>query len=307
MGAAKPALAVNIAPSIVSIGEVLWDLLPSGPVLGGAPANLACHAAGLGGRATLVSCVGDDDLGRRAMDAIRERGVDVSAVGIDPRSPTGTVNVTLDAEGNPQFDIRREVAWDRIDASPAAMSAVRRADAVCFGTLAQRDRTSRDSIQTLVRLARPQTVRLLDINLRPPYCAPEILEASLELASALKLNETELPVLARQFGLGDGIEETVAALAARFGLDPVILTLGAEGSRILHRGAWTVVPGRRVDRIADTVGAGDAYTAAFLIGMLRGRSTEEAARLATEVAAFVCTQHGATPEIPEPLRQAALG
>lgn len=285
---------------VVSIGEVLWDLLPSGAQLGGAPANLAAHAAGLGASAALISRVGADDLGTQARAQLAARGVDVSAVSTDPTAPTGTVGVDLDASGQPRFTIHQPAAWDFLQASPEAMATVSGAHALCFGTLAQRHPIARDALRTLVSAAGSSPLILCDVNLRAPFCDPEVIEWSLRAAGIVKLNETELPFLADRLSLGADTDSQVRGLAEAFALDTVILTLGANGCRVWHREIWSAEPGRSV-AVKDTVGAGDSFTAAFLMGQLRAWPMPDILRRATEIAAYVCTQAGAIPELPEKL------
>ena len=288
------------APSrMVSIGELLWDLLPQGPQLGGAPANVACHAAALGAHAAVISRVGPDPLGQRALEMLRARGLDTRAIEVDALAPTGTVHVEVDPSGHPRFDIVRDVAWDRLEASEVALGLVAGADAVCFGTLAQRTPSAQAAVVRLLRSARPGTLRVLDINLRPPFHQDGVIESSLRSADVLKLNEDELPVLARQFQLQGGPEEQVRGLATRFGLQAVALTLGARGACLLPSpgGPWLAMPGRSVE-VLDAVGAGDAFTAVLILGLLGGWSPTDILRRAIDVAAFVCTQPGATPVLP---------
>ncbi len=286
--------------NIVCIGEVLWDLLPEGPQLGGAPSNLACHVAGLGGRATLISRVGDDDLGRRALSILSGKGVDVSRVVVDSAAPTGTVGVTLEGQGQPKFTIHERVAWDRLTADGTGREAVGRADAVCFGSLAQRTPEARAAVQALVGGVSSGAVVVCDINLRAPFYDKATLERSMELATVLKLNDGELGVLGGFFGLGGSQEAQAEGLARRFGLEAVLLTLGAEGSRLWTGGRWFVEPGRQVS-VRDTIGAGDSFTAAYLVGRLKGWDPAATLHHAAGIAAYVCTQAGATPDLPPDL------
>lgn len=290
------------APVVLSIGEVLWDFLPGGPQLGGAPANFVVHAHALGAEGLLVSRVGDDDLGRDARRRLSERGVDLTGVGVDTSLPTGRVTVEVAADGQPRFTIQEQVAWDAIAAGPDVLASAARADVVCFGSLAQRDARSRAAIRACTGAVRPGTLRVFDINLRAPFHSADVVEASLGMADVLKLNETELPVLAGWFGLRGGPEEQLETLARRFGLRAVALTLGAAGSRLLRDGEWHFEPGREVS-VVDAVGAGDSYTAALVLGLLRGWPTSEILRRATDIAAFVCTRAGATPELLSALRE----
>lgn len=284
-------------PNVVSLGEVLWDLLPTGPQLGGAPANFACHIQALGASASIVSRVGRDQLGDKALRLLQARGLDLTCLLRDPESPTGTVSVDVGVEGQPCFQIAEHVAWDAITVTDSALELARRADAICFGSLAQRSPQAGRAIRQLVAASRPAALRVFDINLRPPFHEADTIEGSLRLANVLKLNEAELPVVAAQFGLRGSAEEQIEALAGQFGLDVVALTLGAAGSRLYRAGRWATEAGRTVS-VTDAVGAGDSYTAALVLGLLLDWPTAELLARATEVAAHVCTQAGATPELP---------
>jgi fructokinase len=281
---------------IVSIGEVLWDLFPDGARLGGAPANFACHCQSLGARVSLVSAVGRDALGDEAWRRLSERGVDVSCVRRLEDRPTGTVEVDVDPWGKPVFRIREGVAWDALDAGTEAKGLVQAAQAVCFGTLAQRTETGRRAVHELVATASEGALRVCDINLRKPFVSADVIRESLGMADVLKLNEDELPELAAQFGLEGTAEDQVRVLAERFGLRVVVLTLGELGSCLLREGEWSREPARAV-RVVDTVGAGDAFTAVLVMGLLKGWPTPRLLQCATEVAAYVCTQAGATPDL----------
>lgn len=254
-------------PRIVSLGEVLWDPLPSGAQLGGAPGNFACHCRALGDEAALISCVGVDHLGDEALRHLSARGVDVSQLARTDRFPTGTVMVEVAADGQPKFTIRERIAWDQLAATEPALRLVSAADVVCFGSLVQRTHAARDALRELVQAAPPSALRVCDINLRAPFCSPEVIVGSLELANVLRLNETELPVLAAQFTLHGSAEEQLDRLAEQFGLHTVALTLGAAGSRVRRKGTWTSEPGRAV-KVMDAVGAGDANTAALVMALL---------------------------------------
>jgi fructokinase len=288
---------------LVAIGEVLFDLLPSGRQLGGAPANFACHAHALGADARLVTRVGADALGREVRERLRRLGLPTDTVAVDAGTTTGTVSVELDTGGQPRFTIHEDVAWDRLTADAAALAAVAEADAVCFGSLAQRSEPARHAVRTLVTATRPDALRIFDVNLRPPLVRRDVLEGSLALANVLKLNDQELPVLAELFGLPGGVEESVAELARRYRLSLVALTRGGCGSLLFAGGQWSDHPGLPA-AVCDTVGAGDSFTAALAVGFLAGWPLDAINRRANEVAAFVCTQPGATPALPEALRSA---
>lgn len=286
-----------MAPRCVGLGEVLWDLLPSGRQLGGAPANFAYHAAALGAEARVVSRVGQDEPGRALLARLRELGLPGDAIAVDPAAPTGTVSVAMEAGGHPRYTIHEGVAWDRLEAGPAGLAAVAGADAVCFGSLAQRTPGARAALAALLEATPAAALRIFDVNLRQHYHSAEVIRASLARANVLKVNETELPVLVAQLGLPAGERAALAALAAAHGLRAVIHTRGERGSLALVDGGWAEHPGVRVE-VADTVGAGDAFTAAFALGLLRAWAPATILERATEVAAFVCTRRGATPELP---------
>lgn len=287
---------------IVGIGEVLWDLLPTGPQLGGAPANFAYHARALGAEASLVTRVGKDRLGVDILARLKVWGIAEEPVQVDEEKPTGTVKVALSEDGVPTFTIHEDVAWDRLTARPEALAVIRAADAVCFGSLAQRGEPSRGTIQRLVDLVGPESLRIFDINLRQKFYSPEVIETSLNLANVLKLNDAELPILASMFGLSGVAREQVKGLADRFNLAVVALTRGAEGSLLYQAGRWSDVGAVPV-QVVDTVGAGDAFTAGLTIGLLQGRALEEIHALAGEVARFVCSRPGATPPLPKEISE----
>ncbi len=286
---------------ILAVGEVLWDLLPGGKQLGGAPANFAYHCRALGADARIVTRIGDDDLGREVLERFRALGLPTDTVEVDPDAPTGTVGVEVDAAGQPRYTIHEGVAWDRIEAGPAAMAHAAEADAVCFGSLAQRAEKSREAIARIVAATRPDALRILDVNLRPPFVDRGVIERSLGLANVLKLNDQELVVLGEMFGVSGPVEASVEALADRFGLRLVAVTRGSAGSLLFAEGRWSDNPGEAVE-VVDAVGAGDAFTAAMTLGVLAGRPLDEINRRADAVAAFVCTRPGGTPALPESLR-----
>jgi fructokinase len=287
--------------TILAAGEVLWDLLPAGKQFGGAPANFARHCHSLGADARLISRVGPDELGREVLDRLRFLGLPTETVQVDPWAPTGTVDVTIGADGQPHYTIREGVAWDRIEADATALAIASRADTVCFGSLAQRSEPSRGSIRALVAAARPGSLRILDVNLRPPFVDRGIIADSLELANVLKLNDQELPELAGMFGLSPDPPEAIEGLAHLFGLSLVALTRGAGGSLLLADGLWSDHPGCPTE-VVDTVGAGDAFTAALVVGRLAGRPLDAINRRANEVAAYVCSRPGGTPDLPDALK-----
>ncbi|NLS92266.1 MAG: carbohydrate kinase [Planctomycetaceae bacterium] len=284
---------------VVGLGEMLWDVFPSGPVFGGAPANVACHAAALGADAAMVSCVGNDDLGARAIAALAERGVDTSAVARSGQFPTGTVQVHLSADGQPSYEITRDVAWDHVPWSSEAKALAARADAVCFGSLAQRSETTRDTIRRFLKATRPGCLRVFDVNLRQNFYDDEILRESLEMANALKLNDEEALIVAEAC-FGERSADPIDRLVRQFDLRLVALTLGSKGAILAAGGERHEEPAPQTT-VADTVGAGDSFTAAMILGSLAGWPLAKIAARATAVAAYVCSQPGATPVLPESL------
>lgn len=290
-----------MSPRCVGLGEVLWDELPAGRQPGGAPANFAYHAAALGARAEVVSRVGADAAGRELVARLAGLGLGTAGIEVDPVAPTGTVTVRCDAAGQPAYVIHENVAWDHFAGEAAGRRAAAAADAICFGTLAQRGAVARASIRALVALARPGALRILDVNLRQHYHSRELIAGSLALANVLKLNETELPLLAELFALSGDEPAVVAALADRFALRAVAYTRGERGSVLFADGVLVEPPGLPV-RVADTVGAGDSFTAAFALGLLAGWPLATIGARATAVAAYVCSQPGATPPLPAELR-----
>lgn len=285
---------------MVSLGEVLWDLLPSGPQLGGAPANFAGQVGSLGGAAALVSRIGSDPLGERARERLVRLGVELSGLQQSPHAPTGTVGVTIDAAGQPRYTIHEGAAWDELEVTEAAVSLVKHARAVCFGTLAQRSLPSRTTLRALLDRVPDSALILCDLNLRAPFYDRTLVEDSLQRATVAKLNDHELTFLADWFGFPDSLEGQVQALAEQFNLEEVVLTLGAAGSGLWSHGRFIRGPQVTVT-VVDTVGAGDAFAAAYLLGRLRNFSPTDRLYHATQVAAFVCTHAGALPELPEAL------
>lgn len=291
----------SLAAKLVGIGEVLWDLLPGGRQMGGAPANFAYHACALGAEARIVSRVGKDDLGRELIARLQQLGVPTYCIEMDSERPTGTVTVAVAPDGQPQFTIHEHVAWDALSGESAGRLAVAGADALCFGTLAQRSEPSRSTIRSLVTAAPRTALRVLDVNLRQHYFSRAMLEESLRLANVLKVNDAELPVLAKLLGLAGDERAQLDQLAQRYQLRLVAFTRGSRGSLLFTEGRWSEHPGVAT-RVVDTVGAGDAFTAAMILGLLAGWDLDRINQVANQVAAYVCSCAGATPELPQALR-----
>ncbi len=293
-------------PIVVGLGEVLWDLLPGGKQFGGAPANFAYHAQALGARAYVVSCVGADALGEEILGRLDALALSRDCVAVDAAHPTGTVSVELDAGGRPTYVIHENVAWDFLRPGPAMLSLAKAADAVCFGSLAQRSAVSRATIRDFLAATGKNCLRIFDINLRQHYFDAGIIAASLSRATVLKLNDEELPVVAELLSISGAEEEMLGTLCRRFDLRLIALTKGAQGSLLFSPAGSSAQPGLAVE-VADTVGAGDAFTAALGMGMLAGLRLDVINAHANRVARYVCSQRGATPPMSADLRRFYCG
>lgn len=288
--------------TIVGLGEILWDIFPSGPRFGGAPANFACSAAGLSGdqhSIFMVSAVGNDTLGEQAIAALQSHRVNTGCVA-QVGYPTGQVLVDLDAEGHATYEFADDAAWDHLTWSTDLGRLAANADVVCFGSLGQRSEDSATVIQRFLDATSPTTLRIFDINLRAPHISEANIERSLRSAAWLKLNEAELPWLAERFGLAESESNSMRSLAEMFELQGVALTRGSRGSAIWSANAFVEFDGEPC-HVEDTVGAGDAFTARLALGLIAEESLETLNRRACEVAAFVCTKSGATPQLPSSL------
>lgn len=288
-------------PRILSLGEVLWDLFPDRACFGGAPANFACHAAINGGHVAMVSAVGEDSRGRKALEILRSYSVDISLIQVIQNTNTGTVGVALDAAGKPSFTIHENSAWDQLELTDELLRRVPSADAVCFGTLGQRSPVSRSTIRRCIETARNAgIVRVLDINLRSPFYDDVMVRESIPLASILKLSDEELPTVCRCCDIPQhgAVDAQIRELLKRFGLEMVVMTRGADGAMLVTAQETLEQPGIPTI-IKDTVGAGDAFTAAFLLCVLRRDSLSQCLLQACAVASKACTHAGAVPGTPE--------
>jgi fructokinase len=285
---------------ILGIGEVLWDLLPDGPRLGGAPANFSVMAARLGEHAVLLSRVGRDELGRDAVERLKPLPLDASFLQLDEAHETGKVTVAFEC-GEPNYTIHQPAAWDFLEISDRWLSLAEKADALCFGSLAQRSSASRQTIQALVERSPATSLRVFDVNLRAPFFSAEVIYRSLELATVLKMNDAEAPQVLRLLGLPVG-EESLELGARRLlkdfpSLRLVAVTRGGHGSLLVSRTESHAHPGIPV-KVADTIGAGDAFTAAMTQALLRGANLAAVNEAGNRWGAWVASQAGAMPALP---------
>ena len=283
---------------VIAIGEIVWDCLPAGKQLGGAPLNFAFFAKELGADAYAISAIGADELGDETLEVASDTGVCLDFVQRN-ELPTSRVLVTLNADGVPQYEIVEGVAWDAMEISSAALKLVEDASVICWGSLAQRSDKSRKSVLALLDAAPESCLKVFDINIRQHYYNTDIVEASLIRADILKLNEDELPLVAQMLDLSGSEKEIVKLLIDKYSLQCLIYTHGAEFSEVYTAdGEYSHVPTPRVP-VADTVGAGDSFTAVFVTSLLQGKTISESHTLAVDVSAFVCTQSGAINPLPE--------
>jgi len=287
---------------IVGIGEILWDMLPSGKVIGGAPANFAYHAQELGESSVVVSCVGNDELGREIISGLENNDMSTDFLYIDKNHPTGVVFAEINKEGKPSYLIQERVAWDYIPTSKLLRELAFKSAAVCFGTAAQRSRLSRMTIQTFVGLMGQDSVRVLDINLRQNFYSQDVIETSLSLANVLKLNVNELSVVKKLLRLNGDEKKILNDLSRKYSLNLIALTRGREGSILFTEGKTSNHQGHKIN-VEDTVGAGDAFVAGLVTGMLRGYELDDLNNKANRVASYICSKHGATPSLTNEIRK----
>ena len=283
---------------VVGMGEALWDILPEGKKIGGAPANFAYHVSQFGLDSCVVSAVGNDALGKEIIDNLTSKGVNHHINEVP--YPTGTVQVEIDQAGIPQYDIKENVAWDNIPYTASIKELAENTRAFCFGSLAQRNVVSRETIYSYLD-AMPQTDETLvvfDVNLRQGFYSKEILCSSMQRCNILKINDEELVTVSRMFGYpGIDLQDKCWILLGKYNLKMLILTCGINGSYVFTPGRVSYQPTPTVE-VADTVGAGDSFTAAFIASILRGKSVAEAHQVAVATSAFVCTKNGAMPILP---------
>ena len=283
-------------PIIVGIGELLWDMLPTGKKAGGAPINFVYHASRLGAEGYAISAIGDDMLGKEIIEELDRYHIQHLIEKVP--YPTGTVKVGLTEDGIPSYTISERVAWDHIIATSNAVDLAEQADAICFGTLAQRSAQSRETIQAISSFAPTDAYRLFDINLRQRYYSKELIEESFYLANVLKANDREFAVLKELFGLTGSEKEVARWFIEKYNLRMFVLTAGASHSTIYTREEVSTLPTQQV-QVVDTIGAGEAFSAALVIALLKGKSLEGADLEAVKCAAVVCSKAGAWPDYEE--------
>lgn len=282
---------------VIGLGEALWDVLPEGKKLGGAPANFAFHAGQFGLNSVAVSALGEDALAEETIQQLEEKGLHY----VMPRVPfpTGTVQVTLDALGVPTYDICEGVAWDNIPFTPEVKAVAEHAQAVCWGSLAQRNEASRKTINAFLGHTPKDCLKIFDINLRQQFYTKEVIQESIRRCNILKINDEELVIIGRLFGYaGLDMENKCWLILGKYDLDMIVLTCGVNGSYVFSKGEKSYQPTPKVD-VADTVGAGDSFTGTFVASLLKGQSVREAHKRAVDVSAYVCTQQGAMPKLPD--------
>lgn len=287
----------------LSFGEILWDIIDGKPYIGGAPFNLAAHLAKMGVESAMVSAVGHDELGDNALERVKSLSVDTTFVGRAPQRPTGTVDVRLSSEGQPDYTIHENTAWDAITLEPAQLERIAGSkwDVFCFGTLAQRTPENRKTLAEAIEAAKPDEI-VYDVNLRQSYYDREWIERSLGACTILKLNNSEAELLAEylystQLGIDAFCEET----ARRFEIPIICVTLGADGASVWSNGSVAWVPGFQVD-VVDTVGSGDAFTAGFVYALTHAKTPVESIRFACRIGAWVASNRSAVPEYSAEIR-----
>jgi fructokinase len=285
---------------IIGLGEALWDMLPEGKKLGGAPANFAYHAGQFGLDTMAISALGEDALADETIQALEKNGLKY----LMPRVPyaTGTVLVTLTGNGIPAYEIKENVAWDNIPFTPEIEEAAKNCRAVCFGSLAQRNVVSRTTIQKFLDATPEDCIKICDINLRQQFFSKEVLEESFKRCDILKINDEELVVVSHMFGYQELDDAKVCErIVKEYNLQMLVLTCGTNGSHVFTADGKHSFQDTPKVTVADTVGAGDSFTGSFCAAILNGKPVEEAHRIAVEVSAYVCTQNGAMPKYPAEL------
>jgi fructokinase len=289
---------VNKRHTVFGLGEVLWDILPEGKQLGGAPANFATFAGALGAQAFVVSRVGEDELGDETLCRLSQNGLETGFVSRDTEYETGKASVEVDADGVPGFVIHAPAAWDFLLADGELLEKMGKASAVCFGTLGSRNEISKRAIQKMMKAVPEGALRVLDLNLRDPFYNKVIIRECLELANVLKLNDEELDMVSTFLDMEGDESNKLKTLQKRFDLKAIALTKGANGSLLLRGDEVSEHPGIKTE-VCDTIGAGDSFTAALVVGLLEGLELDVIHDRAARLASYVCSCQGATPRLPE--------
>ncbi len=281
---------------IVGLGEILWDVFPERKVLGGAPANFAYHVSQFGFKGYALSAIGEDALGKEILDSLADKKLNhlIETTNFQ----TGTVKVELNKSGVPTYKICEHVAWDNIPFTEKTKALAKNTKAVCFGSLAQRSQVSRDTIRMFISNMPKDSLKIFDINIRLNFYTKEVIEESLRLANIMKINEDEIRIIADMMGWDESDEEIGKKLLSKYDLDILILTKGTEGSFVITVDKVSYQSTPKV-HVADTVGAGDSFTATFVAALLNNWSIEDAHKLAVEVSAYVCLYHGAMPKLAD--------
>ncbi len=283
-------------PVVAGIGELLWDVLPTGKQIGGAPTNFAFHVMQADCESIVISAIGNDLLGDELLNELENLKLNCEHIQRN-EFPTGTVTVTLNEKGQPQYNIHENVAWDNILMNSKIESKLKEFDAVCFGSLGQRSPVSAATIQLFLKGLQHDCLKVFDINLRQQFYSFDIIEKSLQFANVLKINDEELPVLSDLFDFKGDVKNQLSEIISQFGLQYIAYTMGEKGSILISNSDFSFVESSKV-AVADTVGAGDSFTAVLVSGLLKGLTLTEVHKMATKTAAYVCTQKGATPVIP---------
>ena len=294
-------------PVTISLGEILWDVLPDGKTLGGAPANVAWHLSRLGAEAHIVSAIGNDDLGREILATLAEKDLDTATIAVLDGVPTSTVTASLDAGGNASYTIHENVAWDHLPLSDAVLKLAATARAVNYGSLGQRHPIGRATTHAILDAVDPDAVKVFDVNLRPPFIDRDTLDLGLSRATVVKMNHDELPQISAMFGWTPAPEPAMLQLLEAYpNLRHVLVTKGGDGAWWQTRETLHHRLPPKPSRLADTIGAGDSVTAAAIMGLLKGWDAEKILDSAMAIASYVCTQRGGMPVLPEALTRVFL-
>ncbi|MGB0396054.1 MAG: PfkB family carbohydrate kinase [Flavobacteriaceae bacterium] len=288
-------MSKNKTHKVAGLGEVLWDVFPDKKKLGGAPANFAAHTQQLGAQSYLLSAVGKDALGQTAIVKLKRLGIDTSGVQFNRHSSTGRVIVTLDPMGNPDYKIEENSAWDQIQFDTIQVKIAQSLDAICFGTLSQRNAVSQNSVLKILKATTANCLRVFDVNFRQDFYHPKMLEQSLDLANAVKMNEDEFSVIAALFSLPKNHKKALHLLMRKFDLKFGIITLGEKGAVMANQDHFCSYSPKSKIKIKSTVGAGDAFTAATVMGWLEQNPLEQIIQKASDLATFVCSHLEAVP------------